>query len=131
MPKYDIRAKDGHVDKYRREIPDSGLGHVRNTQTWSTQKAFERYGAPSGQHETEARGLGPQHPQAPEDKHDAAYANDTPNDWRRGANETAEHGPESYTPNFRSPTGHASYRDSSVEDQHGQPPLRHHTKQPR
>jgi len=129
-----ITTKDGHVDKYRTSIPESGLGPVQNTQAWGTSTAYERYGKPRGQHETEAHGLGPQHPQEPEDRHAANYDNDTPKDWRVGfgkGNVESSEGKPGYVPNFRAPHGHESYRDGSVEDQRGQPPLRHASPQGR
>ena len=107
-----ITTQPGHVDKHRHSI--SGI-KAEETMKWGQQKAYERYGAPRGQHETEARGLGPQHPQAPEDKHDASYNNDA-SGWVRAEGEDATTRP-GYVGGYRAPRG-----DQSGD--RGGPPLR-------
>jgi hypothetical protein len=112
-----ITTRSGHVDKHRHSI--SGI-KAEETQKWGQETAYSRYGKPSGQHETEARGVGPQHPQQPENRHDVNYDNDT-SGWIRAEGETGEKRPN-YIKGYRVPDGD-DHRDGSVEDQGG-PPLR-------
>jgi len=117
-----ITTRSGHVDKHRHSI--SGI-KAEETQKWGQETAYSRYGVPRGQHETEAHGLGPQHPQEPEDKHGPTYDNDCTKDWRvgfgKGSVESSEEKP-GYVKSFRVPHGD-DHRHDSVEDQGG-PPLR-------
>ena len=80
-----ITTRPGHVDKHRHSI--SGI-KAEEESKWGQQTAYERYSMPRGQHETEAHGLGPQHPQAPEDRHEKNYDNDT-SGWLRAEGEDA------------------------------------------
>src|SRR5262249_27205316 len=107
-----ITTRPGHVDKHRHSI--SGI-KAEETMKWGQQTAYERYGMPRGQHETEARGIGPQHPQTPADKHDANYDNDS-SGWVRGEGEPEETGPTLVR-------GYSAPRGDQSGDRGG-PPLR-------
>ena len=100
-----------------------GVGRVSNESAWGEQKATDRYGGGT-------RTYGPQNedasfPQKLGDRNNLPRStnyNDTPNNWLRGAGESAEQKP-GYVKGYRVPYGD-DHRHDSVEDQPGQPPLR-------
>jgi len=100
-----------------------GVGRVSNTSAWGEAKAVER-----GYCQGTRTFPPPEDVHAPQKAGDANnlqspnYHNDTPNDWRRGAGESAEQKP-GYVKGYRVPYGD-DHRHDSVEDQPGQPPLR-------
>jgi hypothetical protein len=100
MKKYDIGTKEGHIDKYRRAIPGSGLGHVVNTEAWGTATAYSRYGVPQTPNTRPPDQSGPQRLGDPNNLQGPKYHSDTPNDWRRGAGESAE-GKPNFIPGHR------------------------------
>lgn len=88
----------GNVDKHRRTY-SNGVKAVEESK-WGADKAVERYGRfPTPNMKAEDRS----EPQKLGDKNNLRgpdWQDDHPNDWVRGANETAENKP-GYVPGYR------------------------------
>jgi hypothetical protein len=98
----DNMAKRDIVDvKARDTIPGSGLGCVFNQEAWGAAKAVERYGG--GTRTPDMRPPEANKPQklgCANNLQGPNYANDTPNDWRRGAGGSAE-GKPNFDPGYK------------------------------
>src|SRR5262249_51485271 len=88
-----------NVDKHR--YSRDGVGKVVEEQKWGRAKAEERYG-PLKYRDGAPRPEDRHGPQFREDQHGPGYENRTPNDWRRGAGESAE-GKPNFQPGIRRP----------------------------
>ena len=110
-------------EKYRTGIPGTGLGKVVNESAWGEATATKRYGYGT-QHPDMGHGdYNKNMPQDPVNKpSDRRYNDVAQSSYLRGGPKESAQGKSNYTPNFHG--GSASYRDDSVEDQRGQPPLR-------
>ena len=92
-------AKRDIVDeKARNTIPGSGLGRVYNSEAWGADKAVERYGVPRQQDMRPPDRSRPQRLGDANNLQGPGYANDVPNDWRRGNNAESRPG---YVPGYR------------------------------
>ena len=80
----------GNVDKHRLSM--SGL-RTQETEKWGRDKARERYGALRDPDMRVSEQCYPQKLGDPNNLQGNYYDNDVRNDWRRGANETAENMP--------------------------------------
>jgi hypothetical protein len=85
--------RDAHKYKY-----GGGINAVE-TQKWGRKTAAERYGQPQHLHGA-PKATGSPFPKDPEGRPGARNFNDTANDWRRGAGESAE-GKPGYVKGYR------------------------------
>ena len=108
-------AKRDIVDHKARTHID-GVGRVSNTSAWGEAKATERYGGTTRTFPAPPDDCYPQKLGDRNNLQDSPrYQNDTPNNWLRGAGESAE-GKPNYVPGYRAPHGEPGDR--------GGPPLR-------